>query len=207
MIDLYTWRAPNAQKVSIMLEEVGLPYTVHPIDIEKGEQRGAKYLAVNPNGKVPAIVDRDGPEGAPLTLFESGAILVYLAEKSGRLLARSGAARALALQWLMFQMGNVGPTFHDGYYFLAQAPERLPHAIEYFLAEIARVLGVLDAHLADHEFLAPAYSIADVAVYPWVAAAVGANLPGFERLTSLRRWFDALTARPAVARGMPVPTP
>jgi GSH-dependent disulfide-bond oxidoreductase len=205
MIDLYTWTTPNGRKISIMLEEVGLPYAVHALDFEKGEQRGAAYLAVNPNGKVPAIVDRDGPGGAPLTLFESGAILVYLAEKSGRLLAPTGAARALALQWLMFQTGNVGPTFHDGYYFMAQAPERLPHAIEYFSTEIGRVLGVLDAHLAAHEFLAPEYSIADVAVYPWVAAAVGANLPGFDRFTGLRRWFDALSARPAVARGMAIP--
>src|ERR1043165_7083060 len=113
MIDLYTWTTPNAQKVSIMLEEVELPYVVHTVDIGKGEQRSDAYRAVNPNGKVPAIVDRAGPEGAPLTLFESGAILVYLAEKSGRLLEPDGAARAATLQWLMFQMGNVGPTFHE----------------------------------------------------------------------------------------------
>ena len=205
MIDLYTWTTPNAQKVSIMLEEIGLPYTVHAVDIEKGEQRTAAYLAVNPNGKVPAIVDRDGPDGVPLTLFESGAILVYLAEKSGRLLARDGAERALALQWLMFQMGNIGPAFHDAYYFLAGAPERLPHAMEYFLTECRRVLGVLDAHLASHQHLAPTYSIADVATYPWVAAALGAHLPGIEAFTHLRRWFTALSERTAVQRGMVVP--
>ena len=205
MIDLYTWTAPNAQKISIMLEEIGLPYTVHPIDIEKGEQHAAKFLAVNPNRKVPAIVDHDGPHGAPITLFESGAILIYLAEKSGQLLAREGAKRAITLQWLMFQMGNIGPTFHEAYYFLAQAPERLPHAMEYFLTECARVLGVLDAHLGSHEFLAPTYSIADIAAYPWVAAAIGAHLPGIDAFVSLLRWYAALTARPAVGRGMAIP--
>ena len=205
MIDFYTWTTPNAQKVSIMLEEVGLPYVVHAVDIGKGEQRAAAYLAVNPNGKVPAIVDRDGPHGAPLTLFESGAILVYLAEKTGRLLDRDGAARAAALQWLMFQMGNIGPTFHDAYYFMMQAPERLPHAIEYFLAETVRVLGVLDAHLARQEFLAPSYSIADVATYPWIAAAIGGGVPGVEALAGLQRWYGDVGARPAVVRGMAVP--
>jgi GST-like protein len=205
MIDLYTWTAPNAQKISIMLEETGLPYRIHLIDLEKGEQRAASYLAVNPNGKVPAIVDHEGPHGVPLTLFESGAILVYLAEKSGRLLAPDGAERALAMQWLMFQMGNVGPPLHEAYYFLAQAPERLPHAMEYFLAECTRVLGVLDAQLAAQEYLAPAYSIADVATYPWVAAAIGARLPGIDALTHLQRWYATLSARPAVARGMTIP--
>jgi len=205
MIELYTWTTPNAQKISIMLEEIGLPYAVHPVDIEKGEQRAAPYVAVNPNGKVPAIVDHAGPHGARLTLFESGAILVYLAEKSGHLLTREGSGRALTLQWLMFQMGNIGPTFHEAHYFLAQAPERLPHAMEYFLAECARVLGVLDRHLASHEFLAPTYSIADVATYPWIAAAIGAHLPGIETFTNLQRWYAQITARPAVGRGMAVP--
>ena len=205
MIDLYTWTTPNAQKISIMLEEIGLPYTVHPVDIEKGEQRAAPYLAVNPNGKVPAIVDRAGPHGAPLTLFGSGAILVYLAENSCQLLAPAGAERALTLQWLMFQIGHIGPTFHDAYYFLAQAPERLPPAMEYFLVECARVLGVLDAHLGAHEFLAPTYSIADIATYPWVAAAIGAHLPGIEIFTNLQRWHAQITARPVVGRGMAVP--
>jgi GSH-dependent disulfide-bond oxidoreductase len=206
MIDLYTWTTPNARKISIMLEEVGLPYAVHPVDIEQGEQRRAAYLAVNPNGKVPAIVDRDGPAGRPLTLTESGAILIYLAEKTGALLAPEGAARAAALQWLMFQMSSIGPTFHDAYHFLALAPERTPHAIEYFLAECGRVLAVLDGHLARREFLADAYSIADVATYPWIAAAVAARLPGLDALVHVQRWYAALGARPAVAHGMLVPS-
>jgi GST-like protein len=205
MIDLYTWTAPNAHKVSIMLEETALPYVVHAIDLTKGEQRSAEFLAVNPNGKVPAIVDRDGPGGAALTLTESGAILIHLAEKSGRLLARDGAARAAALQWLMFQMSAIGPTFHDAYYFMALAPERLPLAIDYFMTETTRVLGLLEAQLARQEFLAGDYSIADVATYPWIAAAIGGGMPGMEKLASLQRWYAAVGARPAVARGMAVP--
>ncbi len=207
MIDLYTAaNAPNAQKVSIMLEEAALPYALHALDFAANEHRSAAYLAVNPNGKVPAIVDREGPDGVPLTLTESGAILVYLAEKSGRLLARDGAARACTLQWLMFQMSAIGPTFHDGYYFLALAPERMPGAIDYFMAEITRVLGVLDARLATTAYLAGDYSIADVATYPWIAAATGGGVPGIEKLASLRRWFADVGGRPAVQRGMAVPT-
>ncbi len=205
MIDLYTWTTPNAQKVSILLEELGVPYAVHPIDIEKGEQRSAPYLAVNPNGKVPAIVDREGPHGAPLTLVESGAILIYLAEKTGTLLAREGKERAEALQWLMFQMSAIGPTFHDAYHFMALAPERTPHAIDYFLAECDRVLGVLDTQLGHHDFLAGPYSIADIATYPWIAAAIAGRLPGIENLDHLRRWHATIAARPAVQRGMIVP--
>jgi GST-like protein len=205
VIDLYTWTAPNAQKVSIMLEESGLPYAVHPIDIEHGAQRRPEYLAVNPNGKVPAIIDHEGPGDRPLTLSESGAILVYLAEKTGLLLDREGAARADTLQWLMFQMASIGPTFHDAHHFIALAPERTPHAIDYFLTECARVLGVIDAHLGRREFLAGDYSIADVATYPWIAAAVAGGLPGIERLEHLQRWRAVVAARPAVARGMAVP--
>lgn len=205
MIDLYTWTTPNAQKVSIMLEEVGLPYAVHPIDIGNGGQRQPEYLAVNPNGKVPAIVDREGPHGRPLTLVESGAILIYLAEKTGTLLAPEGAERAESLQWLMFQMSSIGPTFHDAYHFMALAPERTPHAIEYFLAECARVLGVLDVHLAGREYVAANYSIADVAIYPWIVAAIGAHLPGIQTFTHLQRWATQLAARPGISRGMAVP--
>ncbi len=205
MIDLYTWTAPNAQKISIMLEEIALPYAVHAIDLTKEEQHGAAYLAVNPNGKVPAIVDRDGPDGAALTLTESGAILIYLAEKSGVLLSRTGAARADALQWLMFQMSAVGPTFHDAYHFLALAPERTPHAIDYFMRETARVLGLIDAQLGRREYLAGDYSIADVATYPWIAAAIGSGVPGMAERPSLRRWYATVGARPAVQRGMAVP--
>jgi GST-like protein len=202
VIDLYTWTTPNAQKVSVMLEETALPYTVHAVDIAKGDHQAPAFLAINPHGKVPAIVDREGANGAPLTLAESSAILVHLAEKSGRLLAPAGAARAAALHWLMFQTSNIGPTFHDAYYFIALAPERLPVAIEYFNAEIARVLGLLDAELARHDYLGGEYSIADVATFPWIATALAA---GVKPPVSVRRWHDRVAARPAVARGMAVP--
>jgi GST-like protein len=205
MIDLYTWTTPNAQKISIMLEEIALPYTVHVVDLPKGEQQAPAFLVVNPHGKVPVIVDRDGPGGKPLTLTESGAILIYLAEKSGRLLARDGAERAATLQWLMFQMSGIGPTFHDAYYFMALAPERLPVAIDYFMTEMRRVLGLLDAHLATHEFFAGDYSIADVTTFPWIAAAIAGGMPGMDVLTHVQRWYAQVAARPAVVRGMAVP--
>lgn len=202
MIDLYTWTTPNAHKVSVMLEETALPYTVHAVDIPQGGHQAPAFLAINPHGKLPAIVDRDAPGGAPLVLAESSAILVYLAEKSGRLLAPTGAARAAALHWLMFQTSNIGPTFHDAYYFMALAPERLPPAIDYFNAEIARVMGLLDAELARHEHLGGEYSIADVATFPWIATAMAA---GVHAPANVRRWHDRIAARPAVARGMAVP--
>ena len=205
MIDLYTWTTPNAQKISIMLEEIALPYTVHVVDLPKGEQHAPAFLAVNPHGKVPVIVDRDGPDGVPLTLTESGAILVYLAEKSGRLLASAGAERAAALQWLMFQMSGIGPTFHDAYHFMVLAPERLPAPIDYFMTEMRRVLGLLDAHLAAHEFFAGDYSIADVTPYPGIAAAIAGGMPGMDALTHVQRWYAQVAARPAVVRGMAVP--
>lgn len=203
MIDLYTWKTPNAQKVSVMLEETALPYRVHAVDITTGAHQAPTFLAINPHGKVPAIVDRDAAGGAPLALAESSAILLHLAEKSGRLLAPNGATRAAALHWLMFQTSNIGPTFHDAYYFMALAPERLPIAIDYFNAEIARVLGLLDGELARHEYLGGDYSIADVATFPWIATAIGAGVraPG-----NVQRWHDRIAARPAVARGMAVPT-
>jgi GST-like protein len=202
MIDLYTWTTPNAQKVSVMLEETALPYTVHAVDISKGDHQAPAFLAINPHGKVPAIVDRDPAGGVSVTLAESSAILVHLAEKSGRLLAPAGPARAAAFHWLMFQTSNIGPTFHDAYYFLALAPERLPAAIAYFDAEIARVLGLLDAELARHGYLGGAYSIADVATFPWIATALTA---GVRMPANVRRWHDRVAARPAVARGMAVP--
>lgn len=202
MIDLYTWATPNGQKVSVMLEEAALPYTVHAVDIPNGAHQAPAFLAINPHGKVPAIVDRDGPGGAAITLAESSAILVYLAEKSGCLLAPAGAARAAALHWLMFQTSNIGPTFHDAYYFIALAPERLPAAIDYFNAEIARVLGLLDAELARHDYLGGDYSIADVATFPWIATAIAA---GVRVPANVQRWHDRIAARPAVARGMAIP--
>jgi GST-like protein len=204
MIDLYTWKTPNGRKVSIMLEECGLPYTVHSVHIGQGEQHTPKFLAINPNGRIPAIVDSEGPDGEPITLFESGAILVYLAGKTGRFLPETVRGKYLALQWLMFQMGGVGPMFGQVHHFLRAAPEPVPYAIERYRKETERLYGVLDGHLANHAYLAGEYSIADMATYPWVARFEWhkTNLADYPRVS---RWFEAIGARPAVARGMAVP--
>ena len=204
MIDLYTWSTPNGRKVSIMLEETGLPYRVHKVDISKNEQFKPEFIALNPNSKIPAILDPEGPTGRPMALFESGAILIYLAEKTGKLLAKEPMARYATLQWLMFQMGGVGPMFGQVHHFLRAAPESVPYAIERYGKETRRLYGVLDARLGKSEYLAGDYSIADIATYPWVArhewhkVALG-DFPNVER------WYKAISARPAVARGMQVP--
>ena len=204
MIDLYTWTTPNGRKVSIMLEELGLPYRVHSIDIGKGDQFKPEYGAINPNSKIPAIVDPLGPEGSALRLMESGAILVYLAEKSGRLLPKSGNARYAALEWLMFQMGGVGPIFGQVHHFVRAAKEQVPYAIERYTKETRRLYGVLDARLGQVEYLAGDYSIADIATYPWVARHEW-HRTDLNDFTNVKRWFDAIAARPAVQRGMKVP--
>jgi len=204
MIDLYTWGTPNGRKASIALEELALPYKVHPIDIGKGDQFKPEYLAINPNGKIPSIVDPDGPDGKPISVFESGAILIYLAEKTGKLLPKDARGRSVAIQWLMFQMGGVGPMFGQAHHFRRFAPEKIPYAVDRYTNETKRLYGVLDRRLKDAEFLAGDYSIADIATYPWVARHEwqGVSLTEFP---SVKRWFDALSARPAVARGMAVP--
>ena len=204
MIELYTWSTPNGRKVSITLEEIGLPYRVHKVDISKNEQFSPEFIALNPNSKIPAILDQEGPTGRPMSLFESGAILIYLAEKTGKLLAKEPMARYATLQWLMFQMGGVGPMFGQVHHFLRAAPEPVPYAIERYGKETRRLYGVLDARLGKSEYLAGDYSIADIATYPWVArhewhkVALG-DFPNVER------WYKAISARPAVARGMQVP--
>jgi len=204
MIDLYTWTTPNGRKVSIMLEELGLPYRVHAINIGKGDQFKPDYLKINPNGKIPSIVDPDGPDGKPIALMESGAILIYLAEKHGKFLPSAGRARHDVLQWLMFQMGGVGPMFGQTHHFLRAAKEPVPYAIERYTKETRRLYAVMDERLKDHDNLADAYSIADIATYPWVARHEWhkvelADFPG------VKRWFDAISARPAVQKGMNVP--
>jgi len=204
MIDLYTWGTPNGRKVSIMLEETGLPYRVHKTDISKNEQFKPEFIALNPNSKIPAIVDPEGPGGKPLPLFESGAILIYLAEKTGKLLAKDPAARYTTLQWLMFQMGGVGPMFGQVHHFLRAAPEPVPYAIERYGKETRRLYGVLDAHLGKTDFLAGDYSIADVATYPWVARHEWHKVSLGDFL-NVERWYKAISARPAVVRGMQVP--
>jgi GST-like protein len=205
MIDLYTWTTPNGRKVSIMLEELGLPYRVHSIDIGKGDQFKPAYLAINPNSKIPAIVDSDGPGGAPLRMMESGAILIYLADKTGKLLPASGAARYAVLEWLMFQMGGVGPMFGQVHHFLRAAKEQVPYAIERYTKETKRLYGVLNAWLERNEYLAGGYTIADIATYPWIARHEW-HKTDLNDFAHVKRWFDALSVRPAVQRGMKVPS-
>ena len=204
MIDLYTWGTPNGRKVSIMLEECALPYRSHPIDIGKGQQHEPAFVAINPNSKIPAIVDTEGPGGEPFTLFESGAILLYLAKKIGSFLPLDERRQFETLQWLMFQMGGVGPMFGQAHHFLRAAPEPVPYAIERYVKESRRLYGVLDAHLKHHDYLADEYSVADIATYPWVARHEWhkVDLADFPQV---KRWFEAIKARPAVVRGMQVP--
>ena len=204
MITLYTWGTPNGRKVSIMLEECGFEYGVKTVDITRGEQLLPDFVAVNPNSKIPAIVDSDGGDGLPLTLFESGAILVYLAEKAGRFLPADPRGRYTALQWLMFQMGGVGPMFGQTHHFLRFAPEPVPYAIKRYSTETARLYGVLDRRLGAAEYLAGAYSIADMATYPWVARHEWQNID-LSDYPSVLRWYQAIGARPAVQSGMAVP--
>ena len=204
MIDLYTWGTPNGRKVSIMLEECALPYLVHPIDIIKGDQFTADFIAINPNSKIPAIIDQDGPGGTPFPLFESGAILIYLAEKTGRFLPADARGRYETLQWLMFQMGGIGPMFGQTHHFRKFAPEQIPYAIERYTKETRRLYGVLNTRLGQREFVAGEYSIADMAIYPWCQRAdwQGVALDDFPWV---RRWMERMAERPAVERGMSVP--
>ncbi|HWK47725.1 MAG TPA: glutathione S-transferase N-terminal domain-containing protein [Stellaceae bacterium] len=209
MITLYTWTTPNGRKVSILLEELGLSYAVKPVNIGKNEQFSPEFLAIAPNNKIPAIMD-DEAEGGPLTIFESGAILTYLAEKSGRFLAPSGAARFKALEWLHWQIGGLGPMLGQLGFFAVRSDEKAPLAIKRFTEEADRLLGVMERRLAEVPYLAGAeYSIADMAAYPWVAAATTFMKDVLaESLTtkpSIQAWLDRVGARPAVQRGMAVP--
>ncbi len=203
MIQLYTWGTPNGKKASIMLEEVGLPYEVHPINIGQGDQMKPEYLAINPNNKIPSIIDTDGPGGKPFTLFESGAILMYLAEKSGKLWPADTRQRYTVIQWLMFQMGGVGPMFGQANYFY-RLEEQNPQAIERFKKEAVRLYNVLDKELARRDFLADEYSIADIATYPWVGRHEGHHVKLAE-FPNVKRWFETISQRPAVQRGMEIP--
>ena len=203
MIQLYTAGTPNGKKVSVYLEEAGLPYKVHRVDLGKGDQFKPDFLAISPNNKIPAIVDQDGPDGAPLPVFESGAILVYLGEKTGKLLPRDTRARSQAVQWLMFQMGGIGPMFGQNYHFQKAGPENLPYAIQRYVEETRRLFGVMDKRLGETPYLAGDYSIADIAAFPWVTG----DWHGVQRaeFANLARWHDAIAERPAVQRGMQVP--
>ena len=204
MIDLYTWGTPNGRKVSIMLEEVGLPYAVHAINIGKNDQFTPEFVAINPNSKIPAIVDRDGPDGQPLSVFESGAILIYLAEKTGKLMPSAVRPRSVVLQWLMFQMGGVGPMFGQNHHFRRFAPEKIAYGIERYGKETERLYGVMDKRLGEVAHLAGEYSIADIATYPWVSRHDYQEID-LAKFPNVKRWYDALSARPAVQAGMKVP--
>jgi GSH-dependent disulfide-bond oxidoreductase len=204
LIDLYTWSTPNGRKVSIMLEECALPYRVHPIDIGKGDQFKPDFVAIDPNSKIPAIVDQEGPEGKPFPLFESGAILMYLAWKTGRFFPTRAADQFQTIQWLMFQMGGVGPFFGQVHHFLRAAPEPVPYAIERYTKEARRLYGVMDRHLERQLYLANDYSIADIATYPWVARHDWHKVE-LDDFPAVKRWFDEIGARTAVQAGMKIP--
>ena len=205
MIDLYTWTTPNGRKVSVMLEECGLAYNVHKVHIGQGDQFKPEFVAINPNSKIPAIVDSDGPDGEPFALFESGAILVYLAGKTGRFLPRSVRGKYEALQWLMFQMGGVGPMFGQAHHFIRAKKDEIPYGTERYVKEAKRLYGVIDKQLGDRPYLAAGeYTIADIATYPWAARHEWHRVDLVE-FPNVKRWFDTISRRPAVARGMAVP--
>ncbi len=205
MIDLYTWTTPNGRKVSVMLEECGIPYKVHPVNIRDGEQFKPEFVKICPNSKIPAIVDHD----ANVSMFESGAILIHLAEKAGKFLPATDPGRAKVLEWLMWQMANIGPMLGQANHFANAAPEKLPYAIDRYMTESARLIKVLDDRLARAEYMADAYSIADIATYPWVSVAFGL-IKGVKpdvvgEGANVARWISAIGARPAVQKGMAVP--
>ena len=206
MIDLYTWTTPNGRKVSVMLEECKLPYTVHEINIGKDDQFTPEFMAINPNSKIPAIVDSDGPDGKPISLMESGAILVYLSGKTGgKFLPKSARGKYDALQWLMFQMGGVGPMIGQTHHFMRAAKEQIPYGIERYSKETRRLYGVLDKRLSSEQYLAAGqYSIADIATYPWIARYEWHKVD-LNEFPNVKRWFDQIGARPAVQRGMNIP--
>jgi GST-like protein len=200
MIDLYYWTTPNGHKITIFLEETGLPYTIHPVNIGKGEQFKPDFLAISPNNRIPAIVDRAPADGgAPVSVFESGAILLYLAEKIGQLIPADLRGRVEVLQWLFWQMGGLGPMAGQNHHFAGYAPEKLPYAIDRYVKETGRLYAVLNKRLADREFIAGAYSIADIASYPWIVPYERQSQT-LDDFPHLKRWFHAIRQRPAVLR-------
>ncbi|SCK57236.1 glutathione S-transferase [Variovorax sp. HW608] len=203
-IDVYSWATPNGHKVHIMLEECGLPYRAHPVNIGKGDQFEPAFLKISPNNKIPAITDPQGPDGKPLSLFESGAILVYLAGKTGKFLPENDRGRFAVLQWLMFQMGSVGPMLGQTHHFRSYAPEKIPYAIDRYSNEAKRIYGVIDKQLSTHKFIAgDSYSIADIAIFPWLRSYENQGIT-LEDFPYLKRWFEGIAARPAVQRGVKV---
>jgi GST-like protein len=200
MIDLYTWTTPNGRKVSIALEELGLPYKSHPIDISKDEQFAPAFLKISPNNRIPAIVDNDNG----MSLFESGAILIYLADKTGKLMPREGEARYRVIEWLMWQMGGIGPMLGQVHHFVKYNKGKAPYAEERYSKEAARLYGVLDRRLEGREFLAGDYSIADIATWPWISRFEWQEID-MNRFPNVKRWYTTIAGRPAVQRGYKVP--
>jgi GST-like protein len=201
MIDLYAWPTPNGYKVSILLEELGMPYKVIAVDITKGEQFAPDFLKISPNNKMPAIVDSEGPDGEPISIFESGAILLYLAEKTGRFMPRDMRGRYQVMQWLMFQMASVGPMLGQTHHFRQYAPEPIKYAIDRYTNEATRIYNVIDRRLGEVPYLAGDYSIADMATFPWLRTYERQGQK-IEDYPNLKRWFDAINERPAVQRGL-----
>ena len=203
MIELYYWPTPNGHKISIMLEEVGIEYELHPINIMAGEQFEPDFLAISPNNRIPAIVDTDGPGGQRYTLFESGAILMYLAEKSSKLWPEEMGQRYRVIQWLLFQVANVGPKFGECGHFRGYAPEPFPYSIERYYKETLRLYGLMDQQLKNRPFLAGEYSIADIAVFPWTMPMVRKlHELDIDEFPSVKQWSEKIQARPAVQRGV-----
>ena len=204
MIEVYSWATPNGHKVHIMLEECGLPYRVHAVDIGAGDQFAPEFLAISPNNKIPAIVDPQGPDGQPISLFESGAILMYLAGKTGKLLPDSVRGKYAVLEWLMFQMGGVGPMLGQAHHFRIYAPEKIPYAVDRYSNEAKRLYGVMNRRLANSTYIAgPEYSIADIAIFPWLRSWKNQGID-WSDFPHLKGWFDEVAARPAVVRGVEV---
>jgi GST-like protein len=204
MIEVYSWATPNGHKVHILLEELGLPYRVHAVDIGAGDQFEAEFLRISPNNKIPAIVDPQGPDGEPYSLFESGAILLYLAGKTGRFLPQDVRGKYDTLQWLMFQMGGVGPMLGQAHHFRIYAPEKIGYAIERYTNEARRLYGVMDRRLARSTYIAgPEYTIADIAIYPWLRSWKNQGMD-WNDFPHLKGWFDEIDRRPAVQRGVQV---
>lgn len=203
-IDVFSWPTPNGHKVHIMLEECGLPYQAIPVNIGAGDQFKPEFLAISPNNKIPAIVDPDGPDGQPISLFESGAILVYLAAKTGRFLPAGDRERYEVLQWLMFQMGGVGPMLGQAHHFRLYAPEKIPYAIDRYSNEAQRLYGVIDRRLQASEWVGgQSYSIADIAIFPWLRNWKNQGIE-LSEFPALKRWFETIEQRPAVQRGVQV---
>ena len=204
MIEVYSWATPNGHKVHIMLEECGLPYRAHAIDIGAGDQFTPEFLAISPNNKIPAIVDPAGPDGAPISLFESGAILMYLAGKTGRFMPTSTRGRYEMLEWLMFQMGGVGPMLGQAHHFRIYAPEKIEYAVNRYTNEAKRLYGVMNKRLAKRKYMAGSeYTIADIAIFPWLRSWKNQGIDWVD-YPHLKGWFDEIAARPAVQRGVEV---